>query len=323
MKISKMISYIVVFFLIYCHNFNENVTFPYLSIKLHILLIEKGILDMENISNNSLSTGGEKMKNFLLVLLAIVSVIFLILGNTYWKEKTNVTLNASSIKSEDAVNSNTDEDMTEDADKIDYKSTISNWPEEAQDHFLETRRNQTPFKIAIVGSQALGAGNSGWSDQVKQSLDEKFNSDVVVQLVEYDGTSTDFLESMELKEVVDLQPDLVLFEPFSLNDNSNIISPEQNHLNIDDFYGQLKESNQDVELLLQPTHPLDDATIYPRQVEELKSYAEENGLTYLNHWTAWPKDESLSDYLSETQDTPNESGHQIWAEYITDYFISD
>ncbi|MEG9295989.1 SGNH/GDSL hydrolase family protein [Mangrovibacillus sp. Mu-81] len=263
------------------------------------------------------------MKNFLLVLLTIVSVIFLILGNIYWNEKANLTLNTSPDNSEEATNSDSKEEVTQHSDNHDYSSAISNWPEEAQDRFMKAVNNQTPYKIAVVGSQALGSDVFGWSVQVKQSIEENFNSDVVVQIIEYEGTSTDFLDSIEKEEVVDMQPDLVLFEPFSLNDNSNIISPEQNHLNIDDFYDQLKKANQDVELLLQPTHPLDDATIYPRQVEELRSYAEEKGFTYLNHWTAWPEDETLREYLSETQDTPNELGHQIWAEYITDYFISD
>ena len=50
---------------------------------------------------------------------------------------------------------------------------------------------------------------------------------------------------------------------------------------------------------IQPPHPLYQATYYPVQVEALAQYAEDNDIPYLNHWEAWPDQDSkeIKDYL--------------------------
>ena len=77
-------------------------------------------------------------------------------------------------------------------------------------------------------------------------------------------------------------------------------------------------------VLIQPPHPLYQATYYPVQVEALEQYAEDNGIPYLNHWEAWPDQDSeeIKDYLSEDASEPSAKGHQVWAEYLIDYFIA-
>lgn len=126
------------------------------------------------------------------------------------------------------------------------------------------------------------------------------------------------------KEVTAYQPDLVLWEPFTLKDNTVGVSPEDTAYGVNVFLADLQEANEDVTLILQPGQPLFGAVYYPQQVEELKTFAEESGLTYLDHWTEWPAsdDEALQGYLTESRDVPSEKGHKVWAGYLTDYFIS-
>lgn len=268
------------------------------------------------------------MKKLLLTILAISCVAFLYLGNMYWKEKTtlvaseeNDTQTVENTPSEEAPAPK--EEAAEDEGKRDLDSLISNWPEEARTHFKDLMKNEEPFKLAIVGSPALGENENGWAPQLKEKLLSELGSQVEVEIFQSEVTSIEFINGQESDNVLAFKPDLVLLEPFSLTDNSNQVGSVQNHESILMFLGELKETNEESVLLLQPPHPLEGATYYPQQIDSLKEFAGEESISYLDHWTSWPNDETLSDYLIESQDTPNEKGHEIWANYLIDYFINE
>ncbi|MGG1630910.1 hypothetical protein [Rossellomorea sp. NRS-1567] len=267
------------------------------------------------------------MKQLLLTVLAISCVAFLFLGNMYWKERT--TLVASEEKTAETVEDTSTEETTEpqkeeseEEGREGIDSLISNWPEEAQVHFKDLMENGETYKIAIVGSPALGETENGWAPQLKEKILSELDNQVEVEIFQSGVTSIEFINGEEADKVLAYEPDLVLLEPFSLTDNSNQVGSVQNHESILMFLRILKETNEDSVLLLQPPHPLEGATYYPQQIEALEEFAEEESISYLDHWTSWPDDETLGDYLIESQDTPNEKGHDIWAEYLMDYFIN-
>jgi hypothetical protein len=262
-----------------------------------------------------LKNGVSFMKRLLLALLAIGGITFLAFGYMSWQDKT-------SISSTNNQRSDSEETKVE-GESNSEKTFYSNWPEEAQADYKEAKENGEAYKVAIVGSTALGKGENGWSEQVKGELLETGSGTVEVEIFQFDTISIDFIYGTDMGEVVDYAPDMVLYEPFSLNDNSVGVLVQDNHDSIEIFLRNLKEANEDVVLLLQPTHPLFGATYYPLQVEDLKAFAEEKGFTYLDHWEAWPEDESLNDLVSEGKDVPNEEGHKLWADYLTDYFIAE
>lgn len=256
------------------------------------------------------------MKNFLLIIFAVLCGGLLFLGNDYWMKKTS----QDSILSADATSIN----KTDAVERMDHTDAlISNWPPAAQNAYKKAIVKNVPFKIAIVGSPAMGAGEGGWSEQVKNEVASRFGDNIRMELFETDTTSIQFIDSEEYKYVLDFQPNLVLFEPFTLVDNSNIIPTSQNHESINRFIEELRKLNGEVIFILQPPHPLEGATFYPKQVQELKEFAEGKNITYLDHWAEWPQDETLSEYLEPNQEVPNEKGHSIWAEYIIDYFIAE
>ncbi|WGG45423.1 hypothetical protein [Rossellomorea sp. DA94] len=268
------------------------------------------------------------MKKFLLTLLAISCVVFLYLGNMYWKEKT--TLVASEEKDTTTVENSPseeapapEEEAAEVKGKKDLDSIISNWPEEARTHFKELKKKGEPFKLAIVGSPAMGESDNGWAPQLKEKLSSELGSQVNVEIFQSEVTSIEFINGEKSDNVLAFEPDLVLLEPFSLTDNSNQVGTVQNHESILMFLRELQETNEDSVLLLQPPHPLEGATYYPQQIEDLKEFAAEESISYLDHWGSWPDDETLSDYLIESQDTPNEKGYEIWADYLIEYFINE
>ncbi|MFI8687637.1 SGNH/GDSL hydrolase family protein [Rossellomorea sp. NPDC077527] len=255
------------------------------------------------------------MKNFLLVLLTIGCCAFLILGNTYWHEKTAVS-SYSKQPTMEKVDSAPTEEKSE-------SPLYSNWPERAQKAYKDAVENGQAYKVAIVGSPALGAEENGWSVQLKEELENAYSESMEVSVFQYDTDSLNFINGEEVDEVISFSPDMVLYEPFSLNNNSVGVLAEDNQDSIGIFLEKLKGANEDVVLLLQPSHPIFGATYYPMDVEKLRAYAEEKGITYLDHWSEWPTDESLKDMLVESQDTPNEKGYTLWTDYLTDYFISE
>jgi hypothetical protein len=259
------------------------------------------------------------MKNFFLVLLTIGCGAFLILGNIYWQEKTAV----SSYSHSSSPNSEADSDIISETvvDQPEEK-LYSNWPEKARKDYQAAKENGQVYKLAIVGSPALGQEENGWSVQLKEELEKDYGGTLEVSIFQNDTNSLQFINGEGSDEVISYSPDMVLFEPFSLINNSVGVLAEDNHESIGVFLKELKGANEDVVLLLQPPHPIYGATYYPMNVEELKAYAEENDITYLDHWEAWPADESLRDLLVNSQDTPNEKGHSLWANYLTDYFIA-
>jgi len=274
-------------------------------------------------------------------LAIIACVIFLIIGNLYWKEKTQITSNVESsnaASSEDKdktadKSAEVDEDEQSDEvaeDELDIAAIMdkaANWPNDARNALKTTAEDGEKFLLAIVGSQSLG-GDGGWAMMLKDELEEEYPGIIDVQLFEYEGaTSQEFVDSEYIEEVVAATPDLVLLEPFPLNDNSGWISVEANQTNIETFVDALNEAraedDQDVIVMLQPAHPIYNATVYPQQISQLKEYADSEGFVYLDHWSVWPDhaSEEILDYLGDGQSTPSEAGHEIWFEYLLEYFV--
>ena len=198
-----------------------------------------------------------------------------------------------------------------------------NWPAESVDTLKANLEAGQPFKIAILGSSALGEGKESWPEIVKASLNDTFAQNVTVSTLTYDLTSLEFVNEDKVTEVIEEQPDLVLFEPFTLKDNG-LVTIDDTLENASSTIAEIKESLPDTVVLIQPPHPLHQATYYPVQVEALEQYAEDNDIPYLNHWEAWPDQDSeeIKDYLSEDASEPSVKGHQVWAEYLIDYFIA-
>ncbi|MGF2618151.1 SGNH/GDSL hydrolase family protein [Rossellomorea vietnamensis] len=266
------------------------------------------------------------MKNFLLVLFTVLSTAFLLFGYSYYQERTNISSLANSeAETGSTANLASKEEPVKEETETDISQLVSNWPEEAQQNFLDAVEAGEVYKVAIVGSQAMGTGENGWSEQLQAGLTATYGEGLEIELFEYDTTSIEFINSPDSQEVIDFSPDMVLFEPFSLNDNSGGVAPSDNHVSIEMFQSSLLGANEEASLILQPTHPLYGATYYPIQVEDLQQFAEEMDITYLNHWQAWPDtdDETLEDYLSSSKEEPSEQGHEVWADFLLDYFIAE
>ena len=260
------------------------------------------------------------MKTFLSVLLAIACLAILIIGNLHWNEKTTISPNDTTAQDsgKDAVIKNM-ESASIDA-LLPY---TKNWPAESVATFKASVQNEKPFKIAFLGSNAQGEGKDSWPQMVQSSLTKTFGDTISVSAFSYDVTSAEFVEQDMQADLVKEQPDLVIFEPFTLKDNGEVEINESLD-NVSSVMNSIKSENPKTVFILQPPHPLYNATFYPIQVESLKDYAQAEGIVYLDHWEAWPdySTEEIQEYLNKDQSEPSAKGHEVWARFVTDYLIA-
>ncbi|MEK3888445.1 SGNH/GDSL hydrolase family protein [Bacillus sp. FSL K6-3431] len=265
------------------------------------------------------------MRTALTYLAIIACGIFLVSGYLYWKEQTNNAVGTNEKAGPVVSNKESDEKKTtKTSADPNLLLMTGNWPEKAQETFEEAIDVGRTYKVAIVGSAALGKDNNGWSDMLKEELVAIYGkNNLEISIFEYPVRSDQFIAEGYDEEVAAYKPDLILFEPFNLNDNGNLGTSE-NHENIMSVIKTLEKANEKAVVILQPPHPV-VSTIYPSQVDELKDFAEEQELVYLDHWPNWPDtdDETLNDYLMDPASAPNEKGHELWFKFLKEYFISD
>jgi lysophospholipase L1-like esterase len=260
------------------------------------------------------------MKRFLVTLLAIGCIVILVIGNKHWKEKTFV----AAEKTQPAVSVEAEEPKVDDDA---FMKLTANWPAAASEHYQQSLEEEDqPFTILLAGSNALGKGETAWSNILKEELEEAYGETVQVIVKSYDLTSKQFIDEDKVSELLAEQPDLTLLEPFTLMDN-NQVTISISHQNIAEIASRLTEQNPEHVLMLQPPNPLYNPNYYHVQVEGLQEYAEKQEIPYLNHWTAWPdtNDNEIKEYITpvDGNTVPSEKGHQVWAEFLTDYFIAN
>ncbi|MCQ6274662.1 SGNH/GDSL hydrolase family protein [Bacillus sp. V3B] len=252
------------------------------------------------------------------VTLVLACVALLFFGQIHWNEKTDVTAINDSTQDKAQENKATNPAL------LDHLLGYTvNWPAESVDTFQAKVADGKTFNIAFLGSNSLGEGESSWPQLVKGALEETYGDHIEVTTYRYNLTSHEYTNQNLQDELIEAQPDLVLFEPFTLKDNG-LVTIDDSLRNVSSVMEAVEEEYPDSVFILQPPHPLYNATYYPIQVGELKKYAEAQGIVYLNHWEAWPDPatEEIKEYLEEDSSQPSAKGHELWAEVVIDYLIA-
>ncbi len=279
------------------------------------------------------------MKVLLTTLYAIVCIVFIAASHYYWTEKTIVQEVSAGVKDEAGQkNGSEEEDKGKDKQKKgavkskkDDKQEKSdqlmmltkNWPEQSVARYEQALKDGTPFKIVIAGSPALG-GETGWAAQTKANLLAAFGPETLsVEIKEYDMNSNVFIAEGHHQALATLQADMILLEPFILKSNG-IVPIAKSLENLTIIMDTVKQTSPETEFLLQPPFPIFKAKNYPIQVNDLKQYAFDRGIKYLDHWTSWPATESedIKLYLEADQTLPNQQGHQVWSDFVSSNLIS-
>lgn len=270
------------------------------------------------------------MKYFLTATWAVLCIVVLLFGRAYWHERTivhpteKVEIEAAAVVPKEAAVA-----KTKDAPVITDKSTLlglaKNWPASAQVQLKQAAKTKKPFKLLFVGSRTIGTAKKGLAHDVAAKVTKAYGKGVIETAIQTsDLTSSEFLAQKKPLEVASEKAQLIVFEPFILNDNGNV-ETKTSLDNLTKIMAEVTSINPNTIFILQPSYPLFNAKFYPLQVDALKKYAEDNHLAYLDHWKAWPDyhQAALKNYLLPDQSGPNRQGYNVWEKYIEEYLIGN
>lgn len=264
--------------------------------------------------------------------MAILALASIIAGKVHWDNKIEATTKnivkaeKTDLKSEGA---NPKEEASEinnehEINKEEVMKYTKNLPDEIVAKIENAIATKEPIHLAIMGSASTPAGPNGWPSMLKEELLHTYGEEIFKVTIKEiaNKNSNDVVAENLYKDVIESNPDILLFEPFILYDNG-LVELQNRFENITTIVNAFKAELPNITILLQPSNPLHGATFYPKEVEGLQTFAENNGYIYLNHWTAWPDHQSpeMVNYLNNGM--PNELGHQVWADYLKNYFISE
>lgn len=248
--------------------------------------------------------------------MIFICTISLVLGNINWQDKVS---NASNIPLEPTDKVEPNESSPSNAELVKH---TENWPKKSKKLYQERIAHGKAFKILIVGSNSLGGTEYNIPNDLATRMKQVYGETVQVDGLIYDLMSTQFVSQNKQKDLIEKEADLILLEPFTLKDNGNVAIDDSLE-NITKIMEDVTAANEDSQFILQPPNPLFDATYYPNQVKELKKYAQDNDIPYLNHWSNWPDQnaEEMKDVLNKDLELPNEEGYKIWSMYLEEFFI--
>lgn len=287
-----------------------------------------------NFENNSkYLTGWWKMKKKIGVLFIIIACFAIILfsyiswniklDNIEKKATKVVPISTDSSGSKGKNSGQSNNITTSSLSEADLKNALKNSNTDVQNLFEKRYKDGQNVKMLILGSQTMVQGGGGYAKLLEDSLQETYGDFINVSAQSYDTTSAEFIA----KHLNDIQwskkYDLVLLEPFILNDNG-LVSTEDEFSYIDQIVSKMQDNVKDAVIVLQPSFPIYGTSYYETNVAALKSYAKENSLPYINHWTEWPSssDELLKDYITADNEQPNKAGTNLWAKALSKYFTN-
>ncbi|MGY3715227.1 hypothetical protein ACWE42_06855 [Sutcliffiella cohnii] len=265
-------------------------------------------------------------KGLFLLLIIILSIGSLLLGKLHWNNKlqasvlpiddNNIVVSETEIQHvEEEVETSTVQNALKHANQL---------PSPLKEKMVEIITNEEKINFAILGSKGLNGAKESWPSLVNATLTQEYGNVIEWNVKELTGfTSSDIVER-ELHGEHIAAYDVLLLEPFFLEDNFGLIPLPERFANIESIINDYKQWNEELIVMIQPSIPWHNGVNYPREIDALKQYAEEQGYIYLNHWENWPDytDEVLLQYVSDDRLQPNIEGNNVWAEYLINFFLS-
>ncbi|MHA7093104.1 SGNH/GDSL hydrolase family protein [Priestia megaterium] len=257
------------------------------------------------------------MKIWVNVLALLVLIASLVAGKMYWDHQASEQSAVRPTKIEGSSYTKGEE--------ASWKKYAQNLPKSVIAKIEQAEKTQKPIKLVIVGSAPKEKVQKTWGTLLKENLKSTYGEDLMdTQVYEYtDMTTLKFINNGTYKQILDEKPDVLLFEPFLLNDNG-VVGIDNTLENITVIISHLKDQNSELVTILQPSAPVYKAENYPNDVKALEEFSKENGYEYLSHWNVWPdyRSKAILTFLGKTSGQPNDKGEQLWAKYLEAYFTN-
>ena len=267
----------------------------------------------------------------ILLVISIICIVILILSYFMWADKLenaqilSKTGKTTQLETKDRNNVSSSKGIITEEHPLpreELVQSITNADVRVQDIVLDRYDNNEKVQLLVVGSAVMQDGEPGYGQQLSEALTNTYGSLFEITLSHWDVTSEEFVET-HLEEIAwDSGYDLVLMEPFTLN-NNGLVTIEDEHRHILAVQQRAREEVEDALVILQPPHPFYQAQYYLTQVRALERFAINKDIPYINHWTDWPatNDIALTEFLTE-ENSPNSDGANLWSSFLTSYFTS-
>ncbi|MRX73669.1 hypothetical protein GJU40_16120 [Bacillus lacus] len=266
------------------------------------------------------------MQKAALVVTLLLSIGSIIFGRMHWESKIS-----AHVASPATVENKTETEENAAAEEASESSPglsaayTKNLPKEVQQKFAEAESTKEPLLFLIFGSDTGAGAETPWAAEVKEHLEKAYTPELirVETVLLADKTSQQVVTEKLHAAGAEMNPDILLFEPFLLKDNG-LVGIDNTLINIESLLADFKKNNSSISVFLQPSYPIPGARFYPLEVQQLSKFADEHGHYYLNHWENWPDQESeeLYEYVQEDKKSLTETGHKAWADYLKEYFVS-
>ena len=270
------------------------------------------------------------------VLVLVIFVLFvasIVSGKLYWNKKianatgqtSEVTKTKAEVKDSKAKKEEKKEEKKQDAKSSFNEAYAKNLPDAVKEKLKKAAEDKKAVNLVIVGDEASSSEKSAWAAKLTANLETAYGKGLWnVTVKEYKGESTEeLITNKRDKEIAKENPDVILFEPPFITDNGktgngNSVASTQK------FVQALSTSAKGATIMIQPSNPVYGAKNYPKAIEALKQFATQNNYTYIDHWGAWPdaSTKAILPYLKEEFGFPTAKGHEVWAQYVTDYFVA-
>ncbi|NWK71562.1 SGNH/GDSL hydrolase family protein [Bacillus paramycoides] len=268
-------------------------------------------------------------KAVLVLFILVLFVASIASGKLYWNKKianaTGQTSEVTKTKAEVKDSGAKKEEKKQEAKSSFNEAYAKNLPDAVKEKLKKAAEEKKAVNLVIVGDEASSSEKDAWAAKLAANLDASYGKGLWnVTVKEYKGESTDALILHKRdKEIAEGNPDVILFEPPFITDN-NEIGNGNSVVNTQKFIQALTTSAKGATIMIQPPNPVYGAKNYPKSIEALKQFATQNGYTYVDHWGAWPDatTKEILPYLQEEFGFPSAKGHEVWAQYVTDYFVA-
>ncbi|AIW87955.1 hypothetical protein bwei_5420 [Bacillus mycoides] len=269
------------------------------------------------------------MKLIVFLVMFVLFVASIISGKVHWSKKVaNATAQTNEVKTTKAKTEDkkTKKEDNEQDEKASFNETYArNLPDAVKEKLEKAAADKKAVNLVVVGDEASSSEKDAWVAKFITNLDASYGKGLWnVTVKEYKNESTEeLIANKRDQEIAKENPDVILFEPPFIIDN-NKTGNGNSVANTQKFVGVLSSSAKDATIMIQPSNPVYGAKNYPKAIEALKQFAKQNDYAYVDHWEAWPNatTKEILPYLQEEFGFPSAKGHELWAQYVTDYFVA-
>lgn len=261
------------------------------------------------------------MKNLLFWLYAIVAVVLIAFGYTYWDAKVTDSDAREKAVSQTVQNESTTDNT--DIKKEDKKDTSAKpnknlfKNKEFQGIYNDKVKAKKKMNITIVSTPYQ---TSEENTSVTDELEYVSDANIKVKDIEVSGTSS----SVSTDKIYATKPDLIILDALTLNDFYEEVSANDHISTLESIYNNASNQN-DIPVVIIGTRPeYNDSDFKQYQKAEEDYFGDtDNDFYYVNQSSKWPNNKAIEDYYNVEDGLLTDRGVNRWVTSITDYLFND